>query len=434
MLTLKENETIDLDTMEVREKTPDELGQSTEKKDEQQPESKKSEPVKKEKEPEEEEEEEEEEVVDEKKSDESSETKEEEEEESDDKETPKSKKEEEEAKEDEVSVNDFLSEKYAEHYGIKTEEDLDDTLAVMKELEEEVVELKSKLQEVEKGGTKPKFSSEQEEKAFEFLKNFDVTKLNEGMQTFGRLITMDLATADPKIILEEKFILENPELTRDEAMKKFNRDFKRKYTVAKEDFDTEEAFNEEDEMRKIDLKADVAGAKKFLDKKQTEFKAKPKESENKEAKESPVVQQSITTHVSEVDEYMKEFDSLIFSDDNQDEFVYKLSKEQKKKAHEALKGWIGNPNSYDAKGKLIGWTGVDEKAQEVSYLLFGPDMIEKAFKHGQSIGERKRVDEIAKKKPNRVSKGGNGELNDLSEEQQWERIAKDKKSGRRQLA
>lgn len=434
-LTLKENEFINAETMEVEtrpvteekkeEATTDEKKEEeSEEKEPEKVEAKKEEADQKESEEEESEEESEEET--EKKSEEEESESEEEE-----------KEEEVKAEDDAVTVDDFLAEKYAKQFDIKNEEDLDAVLGTIEEITQENETLKSEVAELKKGSDKPKFSSEQEEKAFEFLKTFDVSRLSEGMQTFAKVITMDVKTAEPRILLEEKFILENPELTRDEALKVFNRDFNKKYTVKKEDFDDDASFKEEEDFRKIELKKDVAKAKEYLEKKQTELKAKPKEVENTEAKENVVVQKSIKANVSELDGFMTEFNEIIFSpsDKEEDDFRYKLNKDQLKLVHESCKGWIGNPNSYDSKGNLIGNEefDVEEKIKQTAYILFGEDMIEKALKHGLSIGEIKQADKIATKKPTRVSKGGNGELKGLSEEQQWEEILKKKKQ-RKQIA
>lgn len=426
-MALTENQILDMDTMEVREKTPEEKGQ-------------KPADVKKEDEPADEPEEEEEQEdpkakakKDDKPTKESEEEEEEEEEEEDPKKTddPKEKEEEEEEVE---TVDDFLSKKYSETYGIKSEGDLDDTLKVAAELEKENDELKTELDKLKKESGKPKFDSEQEEKAYEFVKKFPIDKFDQGYHSLVKLVTLDLKTADSKIILEEKFILENPELTRDEALKKFNRDYNRKYTVKKEEFDGDEAaYNEEVEMRNIDLKADVNKARKFLEEQQKEFKRESKTTENKESKPSEAVATSIKAHTQEVNDYINDLDFLRYSfgdKESDDDFVYKFSKEEKKQIREAMLGWIGNPASYDAKGNLIGWEGIDENSQKVAGHLFGTKMIEQAYKHGKSLGEVKQADQIGKRKPDRKSQGGNGELKSATVLDQWEQIAKEEQRKR----
>jgi hypothetical protein len=419
-IQLKDDEFINIETMEIEKKPVVEEKkvepQATEEKEE---EEEKPEPAAAKKEEQEEEVEEKETEV----------------EEESDKEEEKEEEKKEEEVEEPVSVDDFLAQKYAETFQINNEEDLDAVLGTIEEIQKENDTLKAELEEAKKGSDKPKFSSEQEEKAFNFIKLFPVDKMDEGMQTFAKVITMDIAKAEPRILLEEKFILENPELTRDEALRKFNRDYNKKYVINPNDYEDENVRKEEEEDRKIDLKVDVAKAKEFLQKKQAELKSKPKEADNTEVKDNVVVQKSIKANVSELDEYMKDFESVIFSlDDKQSEdFVYKLNKEQKKKAHEAYKAWIGNPNSYDAKGNLVGAEEVDKKILDVTYMLFGADMIEKALKHGLSKGEIKRAEQIASKKPDRIAKGGSGNLKDMSEEQQWEEIAKKKMKARGQL-
>lgn len=433
MIELKEGEAIDFDSGEVvkidppaeqktdttTDKAEDGKVEKTEPVAEKKEEEPKKEPVAETKKEEEEDEE-------------SEKSEEEEEKEEEEPKKESAKKEEEEEEEEVVGIDSYLAEKYSDR-DIKSEEDLDAVLGTIEEITEENTSLRAKLAEAEKG--KPKFDSEAEEKAFNFVKNFGVDRLGEGMQTYANLITMDVEKAEPKILLEEQFILENPDLTREEALRKFNRDYQKRYTVNKDDFDDENAFKEAQEDKRIDLKADAAKAKKFIQQKQAEYKPKAKETENKKVETPEVIQKSIKAYDSELEEFVKEFDSLIFSptDNEKDDFVFKLTKPQIKEVKEAYQGWIRNPNSYDAKGNLIGFTDIDNKIHQISYMLFGPDLIEKALKHGLSKGEIKRAEEIAKHKPNRTSKVAST-APDVSEEQQWEDLAKQKKAGKKVFA
>jgi hypothetical protein len=365
--------------------------------------------------------------------------KEEEEEEEEEEPAKEGEAEPEKEKEEEEEVEELdahLAEKYKD-YGIESEKDLDDVLANISQIEDELSSTKAELETLKKDGGKLKFDSENEEKAYNFIKRLGVDQFGEGMKTFSTLVTLDLEKADPKILLEEQFIHEHPELTRDESLRKFNKDYNKKYTAKLEDFDDEAAYKEALEDLKIDLKADAAKAKRYLAQQQKEFVPKPKEADTKKAEVEGTIQKNIKAYDSELSDFIEEFNTITysFSDNEKDSFHYKLTKEQVNKVHTVIKGWVGNPQYYDAKGNLDGWNGADNKVIEISRLLFGDDMLAKAYKQGLSAGEIKRAEQIASKKPDRVAKVAST-ADPLDEDAQWDRILKEKQQerARKQLA
>ena len=356
----------------------------------------------------------------------------EEEEEKEEKEPAEEEKEEE--KKDKVeepqAVDDYIKEKYSE-MGIESEADLDEQLAAYTELQTKYKSLEEEISALKESEGKPKFSSTQEEKAFEFLKEFDITRMGEGMQTLARVVTMDLDSADPRIILEEKFILDHPELTREESLRKFSRDYKKKYTAEKESFDTEEAYNEEMQDLKIEEKSAVAKAKEYLAKKQKEFKSAPKEAAA-DIKSNPVVQTNIQKNVSALDGYIKTFDSITYAptNDEKDNFPVKFNKGQLKAIHNAAKEWVSNPMSYDADGTVTGGFDPDQSIVKIAYLLYGEDILAKMYAHVTSQADIKRAEKIATIKPNRVAKTVVEKVSGVSEEKQWDMMVRKKKAER----
>lgn len=411
-MALPEGKAFDMDTMTIvdkpAEKTEAAATTTETEKTEESSEEKKEDDIK-------------EDVVDEKKVDDTSDEKKEEEVKEEEKDKPS-------VEDDSISVNDYLAERYGE-YDIKSEEDLDAVIASYKELTAENERLKNEVKEA-----KPKFSNEQEEKAYEFIKSFDVSKMNDGARTFANLIFLDVEKSEPRVLLEEKFIFDHPELTRDEALRKFNKEYNRKYVVDKADFDDEAKFKEEEEDRRIDMKSDVEKAKKYLANKQKEFKAKSKEeAENISApKENAAIQRSIKANVSELDGFVKDLSELVFSpsDNDKDNFSYKLSKEQISQVQASCKAWIGNPASYNEKGELIGAEETGEMIKKVAYHLFGDDLMEKAYKAGLSLGEAKRADQIASTQPDRQAKVADGKVVPVREEDQVAELVKKKKAER----
>lgn len=421
-MALKEGEKFNLETMEVEKvETPKaeekqlesktEESEEIEEQEEETPKSKKESDQEEEEQSEEEQEEESEEA----------EAKEEDQEEEQEEET------------DGVDADDYIKNEYGEKYEINSKEELDQVLDTMDEVMKDNETLKAEIEELKKGSDKPKFKSASQEKLWNYVKDIDPEKLGDRVQSFGRIVGMDLDKEDPKLLLEEQFIQENNELTREEAIKKFNREFNRKYsTVNRDDFETEEEYKEEIEMRKLDLKADSNKAKKWLAAKQKEFQTETKAEEGK-PKVSEEVKHGIEANVGDLDNFMKDFSELVFSptDDKEDDFSVKLSKEQISTIKVALKEWVSNPASYDAKGKIIGGFDSEEKVIQTAFLLFGPEIIQKNYEHALRLKDIMRAEEIGQRKPDRKAKvaGGNPQ-GSLTEEQQQDMIIKKKKQQR----
>lgn len=337
----------------------------------------------------------------------------------------------EEEVEDTVGIDDYIRDRYAEKFGVEDELSLDSKLEEYGAMAEELEELRNKVKDLETAGANPVFTSEQEKKAFEFLKEFDVTRMGEGMQTIARIVTMDIASADPRVALEEKFIIEHPELTREESLLLFNRDYKKKYEIRRDDYDTEEAYNEEAKLLEIAKKTAVRKAKDFLAAKQVDFKAEAKKGQQK-PEANPVIDKSINEVVSEVDSYMKEFQSITYqpTESKNDNFTIKFTPEQVKTMHKTLKDWVSNRSTYDANGEIVGGFDIDEKVAQVAHLLYGEDMMAKMYAHVMNQADIKRAEQIATKKPTREAKTAVDKVNGGTEEQQWDRMIKQKKADR----
>lgn len=422
-MALKEGEKFNLETMEIEKVDP--------KAEEKQPESKNEETE--EAADEEEEQEEKPTSTNSKDSDEDDEEDEKSDESEQEEEESAEEQQEEEENADGVDADDFIKNEYSEKYDINSKEDLDGVLETMEAVMKDNEELKAQIEDLKKGSDNPKFKSESQEKLWNYVKDIDPERIGDRIQSFGRLVGMDLDKEDPKLLLEEQFIQENEELTRDEAIKKFNREFNRKYgSVNRDDFETEEEYKEELEMRKLDLKADANKAKKWLATKQKEFKTESKAEESK-ATVNEDVKRGIEENVGDLDDFMKDFKELVFSptDDKEDDFSVKLSKEQISTIRATLKEWVSNPASYDAKGKLVGGWNSEQKVIQTAFLLFGPEIIQKNYEHALRLKDIMKAEDIGKRKPDRKSKvTGSNPSGALTEEQQQERIIQKKKAER----
>jgi len=350
----------------------------------------------------------------------------EEEKEEDHKEDPTDKK-----VEEPVSVNDYINSKYAKDYEIKNEEDLDEVLASVDTVLKENEDLKKQLESSK--DTKPKFKSEAQEKMWDFIKDIDPARFGDRMQSYSRIVGMDVEKENPKMLLEEQFIMDHPELPRDRALKKFNFEYNQQYgELNRDNFDSKEAFDEAKELREINLEDAVHKARKTIKTEQAKLKTETTTQTEDKVKENPLVGKNIKANVSAIDESMKEFSELIFSptNDTKDDIPFKFTKDQKKMIHEAYKAWVGNPANYNTKGEFVaGELDFDQNVKRIAYMEFGDDIFEKLLRRATDKNNIIRAEEIATKKPDRQAKVAGGKVTgNLSEEKQWEMNIQKKKA------
>lgn len=346
------------------------------------------------------------------------------------------KTEEKEEKKDEESdeqLNKLLQGKYGEDF--KGTEDIDALIDYTEELETKIQTLEAKQKELETA--KPKFASEAQEKVFEFLtkSGYDPSRLSDGLAAHAELVAMDVDKTDDKLILEKAYVIRHPELTIDEAKRKFNREYVRKYDVSKDKFENDADYEDAKEDARIDLKSEVAKDRKFLREQQEQFKAKPAENKEEKPKENEAVKKSVAEHSKKLDTFLSKAGQLVFSptDKSEDDFNYKLNDSQLKAIGNALKSWAHNPTSYNEKGEIIGGFDVDKQFQAAAFAMYGTEIMSHVYKHTKEIVTAERVENLGKTKPNRTGKVsgesprkpvGNADSTD-----QWDEMAKKKKKG-----
>lgn len=338
------------------------------------------------------------------------------------------KNEEEEVKIEPTRVDSFLA-KELEEYEITSLEEV-------KEILEGVEQLTDALQEERKKNKEPVFKSEAQKKAFEFITTagYDPAKFGEGLLTHAKLVTMDVDGADDRTSLEEQYVIEHPELTREEATFKFNKRFKQKYEVSAAIEDEDER---KDEQRSVDIekKSDVAKAKKFLKQKQTEYKADDKQVDDKKViDEVPAeVQTGIKNTLGEFNSFVDGFTEIIFTDDKDPDntFTYKIPKPYLKQIGMAGKSYLSRPDIYNEKG-VIPEFDPENYAVTVAMSLLGKEMIQSALKHTDRKAAILKVDEISKIKPEKKGGKSDGELKSEDPMDQWEKLADKKERERSQ--
>lgn len=304
-----------------------------------------------------------------------------------------------------------------EKYGIETQEDLDEVLDSNKKLADEL----------EKERNKKVFASEKEEKLHKFLQDWDLDKIDQGMESAAVLTKLDIQGIDGKKALEEQFILENTELTRDEAKQLFAREYRTKYEAKKSDFDSDEEFEEEKKLREIQMKKDVSRAKKFLEQKQQQLKVKPEE--KKPEKATPTVpEEGLKTYQKELKTFFKDFTKFVYKDENGEPlYTIPLDEAKRAKVQEAMAAYVQRPDVYDKNGKIPNFDAL-ELSQTFAEILFGKWMNEERNRQIKVLAQATKAEQLAGKKPDKVSKAMGKAAGTSIEEQFAEaaRIAKEK--------
>lgn len=401
------------------------------KKDEEKKEEPKKEEEKKEVE-EEEEKKEEEKKEEEEKEEEKKEIPEEEkkEEEIPDPDKKEEEKKEEEKKEPETpNVNEFLKKELAD-FEIENIEDVKDILKGVDELVEALEEEKKKSKE-------PSFKSEAQKKAYEFITSvgYDPSRYGEGLISHAKLVAMDIDKSDARSAMEEKFIIENPELTRDEAISKFKKDFTKKFEVDKTKFDDPQALKEEEESIRIDLKSEEAKAKKFLKQKQEEFKVPETKEEDKKEKETPAaIQTGIEKTVGEFKSYLDGFNEITFTDDKNEDnkFTFKVPSQYLKQIQAAGEKYLSRPEIYNEKG-MVPNHDPEDYVINLTMALAGKDIVQAALKHTDRKAAILTAEKIAQVKPDKKGGVADGKTDSLSFEKQAEMDAEKRVKERKRL-
>jgi len=308
-----------------------------------------------------------------------------------------------------------------EKYGIESQEDLDEVLGSNKKLADEL--------EKERG--KKVFTSEKEEKLHKFLLGWDLDKIGEGMETAAVLTRIDIPNIDGKRALEEQFILDNTELTRDEAKQLFAREFRKKYDIKKAEFDTDEEYEEEKKLTEIQQKKDVSKARKFLEEKQKELKAKPEEKKPEKKEDIPV--ESIKSYENQIKSFFKkdnkEWDRFQYKDETGTElYAIVLDADKRKQVQDAMSAYVQRPDVYDKNGKIDNFDA-EELALKFTQLLFGKWMDQEHHKQIKILAQTVKAEQLAGKKPDKVSKSMGKASGQSFDEQFAEaaRIAKEKR-------
>ena len=407
-------EIIDLETLETVENTPEE-------------EEKLEEETSEEEEQEEEESSEEEESEEDADDEDDKEEQEEEEEEEEEEEGEPEEEEEEEEEQEEPDVDKIISDSLGEKYDIKDLSTLTEILDGYADIEKEFDEFKEKSKE-------PQFKTEKHKKAYEFISQFDIDQIQEGGSAYSRLIGMNPEKMDDKDALREQFILENKDLSREEASVLFDDEFNQQFVVTRKKDDEgeeedEESFGKRKKLASIRQKRAVGEAKKYLqseiDKLKVEDGDDPAKPDKKEVSE--VVTKGIGETIDSFKSEVKGSNSVKFKIANRedsDAFTFTLPKDAEKLLVEAGSGILQDPNLYDDKGKINSNVNLPDLKNRLIWANFGDKILEEAVKHGINLGATDQVEEAEGQKPKRKGRKGSSKV-ELTPEEQWDKLAEE---------
>lgn len=337
--------------------------------------------------------------------------------------------------------DDVIAKALEEKFDISNYKDLVETLEGVDALLDEhdkLIEENKKLKEEVK--PELKFDSDSQKKVYEFLTKtgYDPERIGEGLMTHAKLMSMELGKdADPKMILEEKFVIEHPELTRDEAQAKFTREYTRKFVVDKTKFENDDEYKEEVKLAEIDKKSAVAKATEFLKKKQEEFKPAEK-SGKKEATETKITKEAddnIKRTVGDFRKYMEGLETLTFTDEKNpsNTFTYSVPKKIQKQILEAGSKWLAKPELYNEKGEFSGQHNTEEYAHNVTMSMAWKDVVEKMLRHVEQKAKIINVEQKAEVKPERKGGTEKGSLEGMDFMEQAEMDANSRVKERKKL-
>jgi hypothetical protein len=332
---------------------------------------------------------------------------------------------EEDLSEEDKTFNTTLAGKLEKKYGIKSLKELEETLSVVDDAIKGQKILEEEIETLKKAEPKLKFPSKNHEAAYEFISELPKDMQPERMITLAELRAIDIDNADPRHILRQKYILEHPELTREEVDLKFDRYFKKKYTINPDNFDTDTERQEEEKLAKITMKSDVAKAKAYLATQKDKFKA-PEKEEEKPAEVSEPIKKGIARNVKEMNEFLDGFDKVVLPMEGGGKFKFTLTDDDKKSVRSAME-WIKNASLYSEKGELKNFDA-KEHAISAFLALHHKRVLPELWKQASVTASKKSIEDLSEKGPTRKVKGPDADKMPKTEEEQWEELLKNKES------
>ncbi len=295
------------------------------------------------------------------------------------------------------AVKAFFDSELAEKYGIKSKDELFGILEAVDKIKEENTSLKGRP-------TEPVFANDKQKNIYNFLQEYE--SLGEGMETVARLNNIIPQDMTPDQVLRETFILENKDLTREQAARVFDKREIKKYEnpKKKEDYEDPQEFEDDNEMLKIQKDRDVAKGRRTLTENKEKLKIEAKSKREVALKDdAPAVPpQAVARYTKEIDGFFKDFNALTYSeDDGSNEVTIKLSDKQLIDLKEAAYAHVKNPSLYK-DGEIENFNLVN-LVDTFAWALNHRDMASLMLKQTKTNAQILKADEIAQKQPEKKS-------------------------------
>lgn len=284
-------------------------------------------------------------------------------------------------------------------YGVDTEEELEGVL-------KSTLELSTKYDELQKKAAEPIFRTDQEKRVAEFLKDYDPSKFGEGLTTAAAIMGMDPDAVSGKVAMQEKFILEHPHLTRDEAKDWFDDEYA-KYHVDKEKFDDDAAYEKQKRIMDIKLKDEETRSRSFLKEQKQKLKStdKPETTTTKFELDKPTVE----GYTREIEKFLPTFDKIEVKDEDGKAVVFNvvLDKEKQKDIKTFMMRHIQNQQAYGDDKKIANFAA-PQLAKTALRLLHGDWLEAQMVKQIKTLAAVMKAEDISGRSPENKSGGGAG--------------------------
>lgn len=331
-----------------------------------------------------------------------------------------------------LDINAQLKEKYFEEYEIESLEDLDEILESVDKIYDEYEKLKQ-----EKG--KSVFRSEQEEKIVKFLHDYPEDLLGEGLATVGTILKIDPVNISEDRALLEAFILDNPELTREEASELFE-DRQAERVLNKDDFDDPAKYEKKMKLMAIEKKKEVAKAREILAKKKEELKAKATE-KKKDEQEPPqakkIDEKVVSSYSEQIEKFWKndkgaKFDRFVFKDPKDKDLQFNIVLDSKKQdqLREFMSNFVRDPNAYDKNQKITNFDP-EKLALVGTVALWGDWIFSQSVNEISNLARKVKAEQIASRSPQKKSGGAGKGTGVPSFTEQFEALAKKEAAARK---
>lgn len=321
-------------------------------------------------------------------------------------------------------LGEYIKGKFSERFGIESEEDLEEILTAQDKLVDQFEELKKKASE-------PVYRTDQEKRVAEFLKDYDPSKFGEGLTTAAAIMGMDPENVNGKVAMQEKFILEHPHLTRDEAKDWFEDDYK-KYVVDKEKFDDDASFEKQKRIADIRLKDEETRARNFLKDQKQKLKSVEKPVETKTDTKFELDKPTVDNYTNEVEKFTSTFDKIQFKSEDQKDVLFNivLDKDKQKDIKNFMMRHVNNPNAYGDDKKIANFTA-PTLAKQALRILHGDWLEAQMMKEIKTLARTLKAEQIAEQSVQNKDNGGSAGGIKRSQTDQFEELGKKQAESRK---